>query len=567
MVSGEWAWNDEPPATPTRVASHGSGYGFDGEKFLGGWGDDSNVIIDTLLNLDYFTLRQRSHELFETNLYARGLIRRLITNEVCLGLDLEARPVASLLGLEDEALHDWSDNVEARWAAWINDPRVCDFEQRPDMTFGNLTATARREALVGGDVLVVSRLNPATQLPSVQLIGGHQVVQPMLVDVAEGHTVTHGVELDAAGRQVAYYVQMPSIGPLGIEIQTTRFAAHAPDGQRVVWLMYGTDKRLGQVRGVPLLGIMLQSLREIDRYRDSAQRKAVIQSMLAIWFEKKEDKMASLGMTGGAIRAGDVATTDFDGSSSALRLRDHIPGLVLEELQHGEVPHAFKADGGDTLQFPEFERSIISAILWACEIPPEIGQLSFNSNYSASAAALQEFVMYLKVTRGKIARDFNAPIYQDWLRSKVRKGDITAEGLLAAANDVAQFETLYAWTNAAWIGSVKPVTDRLKAVKALEIEVDRGWTTNAVVARELNGLKFQTNAKVLKRENEEMPRDELLDDSRNTRGATSTSLVGEDRHGSDGSEDGEAGRSDRRSRRGGAHHDQRCVDESEELDL
>ena len=104
-------------------------------------------------------------------------------------------------------------------------------------------------------------------------------------------------------------------------------------------------------------------------------------------------------------------------------------------------------------------------------------------------------------------------MYTEWLHASVRRGTISAPGLLEAATDISQFETLHAWTNAAWIGAVKPVTDMLKMVKAAEIMVDRGWTTNAVVAREMTGTKFQTNARVLAREREEMPQDDILDDS------------------------------------------------------
>ena len=508
VTAAEWAWNDDDLApTPARVSSPypappvaGHRIGWDGEKYPGGWGDSETLFVDTLLNLDYFTLRQRSTELFETNLYARGIIRRLVTNEVASGLQLEARPIELMLDQSEDELHVWSDRTEAFWTAWASDSRVCDFEQRPDMNLGALTAAARREALVGGDVLVVIRPRAETRLPSVQLIGGHQVTAPLRMPVGLNlERMQHGVELDETGRPVAYHVRKSD------SLEHDRIAAFAPDGQRVAWLMYGTDRRIGQHRGVPLLALMLQSLREIDRYRDSTQRKAVIQSIIAMWIEKKEDKMGSLPISRGAIRSGEVETTDFDSTPRTFNLADQIPGMVLEELQHGETPHAFKADGGDTVQFPDFEAAVISSVLWACEIPPEIGRLSFNSNYSASQAALNEFGIYLGVMRERIARSFNQLIYQDWLQASVRRGTIVADGLLESARELSKFEQFHAWTNAAWIGAVKPVTDILKMVKAFEIMADRGWTTNAIIARQLTGTKFQTNARVLMREREELP--------------------------------------------------------------
>ena len=46
---------------------------YDGSKFFGGFGDTQ------IFDVDYWTLRKRSAQLFKENLYARGLIRRLIT--------------------------------------------------------------------------------------------------------------------------------------------------------------------------------------------------------------------------------------------------------------------------------------------------------------------------------------------------------------------------------------------------------------------------------------------------------------------------------------------------------
>lgn len=496
---------------PERVAGlHGHGIGWSGEKYPGGWSEDEHVIVDALISMDYVTLRRRSHQMFETNMYGRGIIRRLITNEVHIGLELEARPVPALLGISEDDLFEWGDHVESLWAAWSGDHRVCDYEQRAGMTMGGLTASLRREALIGGDVLVVQREHPDTKLPTIQLVSGHQIVQPFGIIPPKGNKIEHGVETDAKGRHVAYYVRKPGRDLFGFDTKTQRVKARAANGDLMAWMVYGTERRIGQVRGVPLLGIVLQSLREIDRYRDSIQRKAVINSILTMWIEKTEDKMGTMLASKGAVRTGDVLTTNYDGTARNYSLADQIPGLVLEELQHGEKPHAFSADTGDTSSFGDFQDAIISAVLWACEIPPEIGTLSFSSNYSASAAALNEFTMYLDVSRVRISGDFNHPVYVAWLKASVRRGTIIAAGLLESARDIAQFEKLYAWTRAAWIGAVKPVTDILKVTKAYEIQADRGWITNGVITRRLNGSKFQENARIILRERTQLPRQEPL---------------------------------------------------------
>jgi lambda family phage portal protein len=497
----DWSWDGETPEAPARTYTptqpSASAWSWDGEKYPGGW-NSANTIIDEVLNLDYFTLRARSHQMFETNMYARGIVRRLVTNEVHTGLDLEADPTQLILGIPEEDLKDWSDRTEVFFNAWADTPSVCDFENRIDMTLGELSASARREALVGGDVLVVLRQHPVTKLPTIQLIGGHLVQTPLITD--EEVTITQGVELDESGRHVAYHVQQTDA------FESTRIPAFGDSsGRRVAWLMYGTDRRVGQVRGVPLLGIVLQSLKEIDRYRDSTQRKAVVNSILAMWVEKTQDKIGTLPLTGSAVKTGTASDTDTFGAPRSWNVVDQIPGVALEELQVGEKPHAFKSDGGDTVQFPDFEAAIVSAMAWCFEVPPEIIRLSFDKNYSASQASLNEFGLYLKVQRRRQAVSFNQPIYENWLTSSVRKGTIVAPGFLAASSDVAQFERYAAWVHADWIGAVKPVTDVLKMVKAYEIAEAHGWMTNSRISRELNGTRYSTNARIVRAERELLP--------------------------------------------------------------
>lgn len=506
----DWCWGNEAldvaaVPQPTPDASYGGGYSGVNPNSAA-WDANSLAIVNGFLDLDLCEMRERSRELFETNAAARGIIRRLVTNEVHTGLELEADAVSLILGRSEDDLATWNDKTEAYFSAWANTPEVCDFQRRPEMTLGEQTATARREALVGGDCLVVVRMHSVTKLPTVQIFAAHLVATPPMftrVDLAEGREIVDGVELNAQGRHVAYYVVDPATGD-----HTRIEAIGRKSGQRLAWLMYGVDRRIGQVRGTPLLSVIMQSLKEIDRYRESAQRKAVINSILTMWIEKSEDKIGSAAARGSAVRTDAVSDTGANGKPRSYSTADLIPGLILEELQHGEKPHAFKSDGGEATSYPNFYGAIIAGIAWACEMPAEILTLSFNSNYSASQAALNEFTMYLGAARERIANSFNQPIYVEWLIASVRNGTLTAPGLLESVANDAEYATRSAWTNAAWIGSVKPVTDIWKTVRANETMVDRGWTTNARVSRSLTGTKFSTNARVLKRERKELPPDE-----------------------------------------------------------
>lgn len=471
-------------APPVRQTSWG------GDKFHGGFG------ATELFTLDYWTLRQRSSQLFEQNLYARGLIRRLVTNIIHTGLHLEATPEEAILGYPEDGLAEWAETVENRFALWANSPRVCD--SREQETWGQLQAAIEREALVAGDILVVLRMDQRTGLPRVQLVRGDLVRTPNR-DSRATTKIEHGVELDAQGRQVAYWVDQED----GTSKRLPAWGERS--GRRIAWMVYGTDRRLGQTRGVPLLSLVLQSLKEIDRYRDSTQRKAVVNSMLALFLEKTQDKPGSQAIGAGAVRRG-AATLQQGAGDPQPRTFDAVdlmPGLVIEELQQGEVPRAFNTQG-TVEHFGIFEEAIIQAVAWANEVPPEIMKLAFSSNYSASQAAINEFKTFLNVARTNRGTSVCTPVYVEWLVSEAMSGRIQAPDLLSAWRDPMQYDVFAAWTSCDWSGNIKPAVDLSKLVKGYESLIAMGAITRDRAARELTGTKFSKNVQKLERENAQL---------------------------------------------------------------
>lgn len=480
---------------PEVTASHGGGFGngvnsfYDGDKFIGGFGTTN------LFTLDYWTLRQRSNQLFTENLYARGIVQRLVTNEINTGLSPEASPDEKIIGVAVDSLDDWAEDVEDRFAIWGSNPSLCDFKK--EMTFGALQRHVRSEALIDGDILIVLHQSRVTRLPTIQLIRGELVRTPLggIETARRGHKITHGVETDPTGRQVAFWVTQD--GGKSKRIPTVGEKSK----RRIAWMVYGTEKRKDAVRGEPLLSIVLQSLKEIDRYRDSTQRKAVINSILAMFIEKTEDKMGTLPVTNGAIRRDSATVTDGDGGTRKFDIQGQIPGMVMEELQVGEKPVAFGSQGTDT-NFETFETAILSGIAWALEMPPEILLLQFSNNYSASQAAINEFKMYLNMKRMDIGSTFDQPIYVEWLINQVLVQKISAPGFLQAWRDPEKWDIFGAWIAADWSGAIKPSTDIKKQAQGNKILVEEGWMTNARSSRELSGMKFSRNIRKIKRENE-----------------------------------------------------------------
>ncbi len=493
----EQAFATPTPSVPVTALAPAPAYYTidDGTKFAGGFGPTLVPVAD------YWTLRARSAQLFETNLYARGIVRRFLTNVINTGLHLECIPEESILGFEEDALAEWSETVEIRWNLWEVCPWLCD--HREQQTFGAIQAAAYAEALISGDVLVVLRQDHGTGLPRVQLINAAAVQTPIDHKPQRGNRIVHGVELDAQDRHVGYWVRQREPGS-SYAFRSKRLPAWGEKtGRRIAWLVYGTDRRLDDVRGKPILSLVLQSLKEIDRYRDAVQRKAVLNSMLALFIKKGADKMGTLPLTGGAVRAETVTRVDDTGAPRSYKAAELIPGLVLEELQQGEEPVGFDSKGIDE-KFGDFEEAIVQAFAWALETPPEILRLAFSNNYSASQAAINEYKMFLNRVRHDFGAAFCAPIYQEWLVSEALNGKIDAPRLLEAWRDRTQYDVFGAWVASEWAGQIKPAVDLSKLVKGYDAMVASGFITRDRAARELTGTKFSRNAKRLRIENEQL---------------------------------------------------------------
>lgn len=496
---------DTPVSSATPVISldqledqaNGGGYSsisWDGDKYYSGFGITKDYTI-----VDYWRLRRRSKQLFTENLYARGLIRRLLTNEINKGLALEATPDGEILNVDPIVLSDWSEMIERRFSIWAKLPELCDHKKL--RTFGAIQRQARMMALVSGDVLVILRQGVA-KLPTIELIDADRIENPLWGTMyrqakERGNEVKHGVELDANGRHIAFYVKQDD----GKHVRVPSLGART--GRRQAWLVYGTERMIDDVRGQSLLALVVQSLKEVDRYRDAEQRAAVINSMMAMWVKKTEDKMGTLPVTGGAVRK-DTVTMQNDGTGRKdVQFSSNMPGMILQELQTGEEPVSYDTRRPN-VNFGAFEAAIISAIAWADEIPPEVLTLAFQNNYSASRGAVNEFKMYLERTRTGFGEEFNDPIYREFLVSEVLIGSIDMPGFLDARRNPELWHIYGAWVSADWSGAIKPNVDLLKEVKAYKELLDAGLITRERATRELTGMKFSKSVQQLIRENQQL---------------------------------------------------------------
>jgi lambda family phage portal protein len=489
----EWTWPDDDShdtsASETRYV--GPGQLYDGSNFFDGVGG----AVDEIANLDYWTLRARSAALFYGNLYARGIIRRMVTDVINTGLQPESTPEEGVLGLMDDALEEWAENIETIWRLYGESKDIVDYKVTREE--GELQAQIYTEALVEGDCLVINRIHKQTGLPQLQIVNGGRVRTP--IDKGMDSSVIDGVRIDKkTGRHVGYYVYN---GTTDVYDDTYTYipAVGSKSGRRVAWMVYGPDKREDGIRGEPLLGIAIQPLKEIHDFRGSVQLKEKLNAQIVLAVERTGPVKTKFA-TGGAMKKGSVSG-DTTGGTPTVPLVQLAPGMILQGLEPGEKL-TVHSPGGTSAGFGPFESAIMVGLAWGLQIPPEILMMSFNKAYSASQAAKNKWNTYLAKERSRISAAHCKNHYEEWFVSSVLSGKIVAAGFLDAMADSKQYDVRRAWLKTEWYGQVEPTVDPVKHVTSSKMAVAEALSTRTREARQFNGSKFSHNARRIAKENE-----------------------------------------------------------------
>jgi len=459
--------------------------GYSGDKFDKGFGITKDFQVVNLKLLQF-----RSIQLLRENLYANALFTRLETKVINKGLTLNSAPIFEILGpefnLTDEELRTWSRNVEARFLAWSRDKEYISWNKQYD--FSKIQRLAYHTGHLSGDVLVINTLNKSG-LPVIKLVDGFYVSNP-IDRPKKGHKIVRGVELDMKGREVAYWVekggnpdfinqkQLGGSSLLG-HVRVQAFARG--EKRRRAWLVKLTQQRIDDVRGMPLLAIMLQNLNEAGKYMDSEQRAALVNSYLAM--TRNRDPKQGAGATGFRKRGAIDVQQKETKNAGNVQFEQQQPGLFLANLAQNE-----KVDSFDTkrpnLNFVPFMEAVLKPMAYASEIPPEIFFMEYGNNFSASRQSNLDFKDATDKKVYDFARQLNDPIFVEWLTGEILNGAIKAPGYINSLINNSLYYIRNAWQNTIWRGLPQTSVDIKKLVQALEIVEEKGWQTNEAISEQ-----------------------------------------------------------------------------------
>lgn len=238
-------------------------------------------------------LRDVARDLVRNNPHAESALRTIVDDAVGWGIVAKTKNARAL---------------EA-WNAWAGST-ACDAQGQHD--FYGLQKLVMQTVVESGEVLVrrrIRRLEDNLPIP-VQL----QVLEPDVLDTTKvgtlpgGGRIVHGVELDAIGRRVAYWLLPEHPGSvLGLgSISSQRVPASS-----VLHIFKG--RRPGQLRGVSWYAPVLLRFKDFDEFEDATLMKQKIAACLA------------------------VITSDVDGTAPPLGTADRTQSPELDLLEPGAI--------------------------------------------------------------------------------------------------------------------------------------------------------------------------------------------------------------------------------------
>jgi capsid protein len=313
---------------------------------------------------------------------------------------------------------------------------------------------------------------------------------------SRGNEIIHGVEVDKKGQHIRYYVanrrsESETLQQLG---EYTVIEARGKNtGKLQAYLVYGSEYRIDNVRGLPLLSAVLEKMKKLDRYNEAVVAGAEEGAKVPYTFEHTKDSDGTnpdLAAAAAAMSGGEVTGSTTVDMTAQTRLFKRTYEKEPINLPIGTQMKRLGA-GMETEQ-EAFVTGNFIFICAAVELPYEVALMKYVNSFSSSRMASQTWLTLLKIKRIAFNDAFNKPFYDLFLDVQILTGKIKADGYFSARNkgDVILLE---AYRNARFTGPGVPQADPGREVKAEISKIEANLTTHESAMERLdNGHDFDT---------------------------------------------------------------------------
>jgi hypothetical protein len=437
---------------------------WDGEKTLGELG----AVIRNIP--DYDRLRLRSYDAYATKDIVKIIASKHFYWTIGSGLKLQCEPNRAVLESEEITDVDFAKfqkSVEARFMVYANS-KECDFLKEKNLH--QLALDFYQGKFLGGDCLCVIRYDKNG--PNAQFVSGEHIQNPEIDNeyytaaIKAGNRIEHGIEMDSKGKHIAYYV---NVKPKSTDLITEyeRIPAYGvKTGKRLAWIISGEKICPDHARAVPAISQSLEKINKLDRYTEASVTKAEQAANLVYTIVHDKDSTGE-SPTDSLInqKRGQVVANVPDGQiladGLANKMTQQTSGTTFNMTQGSKV-EAF-ATSIET-NYGEFHGSVFDSISASQDIPPEVAMQKYNSNYSASRAAINSFGYIVSINRVTFSNQFYIPFYKLWLEFQILTNKIKAKGYI---ENIDNFMVTESYAQCRFIGKNMPHIDPLKEIKAV----------------------------------------------------------------------------------------------------
>ena len=239
----------------------------------------------------------------------------------------------------------------------------------------------------------------------------------------------------------------------------------------VAKLVYGDKHRINDLRGIPRTTAILEKINKMDRYTEATVGKMEESANVVLSVEHDQHSTGENPLKPGISKVSDISKNTpqmiyEQGQRTAASIEQSTSKKTIN-MPVGSKLTGFSS-GSNTSEYEIFSNTIFMYLCASIEIPVEVALQMYNSNYSASRAAINAWEQIAEIVRKRFAKNFYDPFYKMYLEYMVLSEKIDAPGYLKAI-DKDDFMAIEAYSKARWVGPKTPHIDPLKEVKAIDL--------------------------------------------------------------------------------------------------
>lgn len=441
---------------------------------------------------DRATLLLRSkEEKFKSGIY-NSMVYWLMVYTVGTGYSLNSTPLWDIIGITNTKKRAKIRKDIENIIKLIFSSNTIDFSG--NMPTWQFFRELFKMYLETGDVFILFHYYADDDISPIklQIIPTERVKTPP--DKAGNKDIIEGIEYDKNGREIAYWINETAKEDSSTPIwnidppKYKKIEKRTALGQiQIVHLAIRNETN--DSRGIPLASNIFHELETISE---------------AIVAELEATKMnaATLGVIereiGAVIGDGLTPASNFKTAKGEETRPETIdmfnaPNIIYNNLNEGEK---FKdlSTARPNLNIPTFIGAIMRPVSSGKGVPHEVLEGGYDSNYSASRAAIQQFWKSIEVYRDNFISCLFVPFYEALIDELVEMGELELKGYKDSKIK------RQAWLQHGWIGSAQPTLDPNKDIKAIELAIKLGLMTRGQASIMLYGNRFEENVDKLKEE-------------------------------------------------------------------